>query len=565
METISELLSSRAAERGDATAFTFLADGGRAPERISHSGLDRAARAVAARLAERCAPGDRVLILAVDNARFVRAFLGCQHAGVIAVPVALPFPPDSPRRLATLRAIAADSEPAAVLSDLPGCPWPDEPVLAAPPWIAIPDDPDGADGADGFTPVATAGDDVSFLQYTSGSTSLPKGVMVTHRSLLANEALFTASSAMTPDDTLVSWLPLFHDMGLIGKVLQTVYVGAHAVLMPPLMFARRPLRWLQAITEYRGTFTGAPNFAFDLCVARIPEADRAALDLGSLRMIFSGAEPVRAATLDAFARAFAPAGLHPEALTAGYGLAEVTLLVSSGPIERGARVLDFDRDALHRGVLAPGGGGTIVSCGRPRDAGRVTIVDPATRRPLPDGEVGEIWLRGPDVAAGYWRDPEATAEVFGAHTADGAGPYLRTGDLGALHDGELYVTGRLKDVVIIEGRNHYPQDLELAAETADPALRRGGAAAFGVDRDGREGLVVVAEIRDRERVDAVRRSIAAALSAAHGVQADEIVLVAPGTVPKTSSGKLQRGACRVAYERGELVPVGGPPQVSPIP
>jgi nonribosomal peptide synthetase protein BlmVI len=557
MNTISGLLSSQARQRGSKTAFIFLDKGEREKSRLSYAQLDEEARAVAARLRSNYGKGDRALILTSDNTQFIRAFMGCQHAGVIAVPVALPTPIDSKRRLATLRAIVADSGANVVLTDLPACPWPDDDELSALDWLPVHEVATAE--AEGFHPERIDPEDISFLQYTSGSTSLPKGVVVPHRALIQNEELFSLVTSMTPDDVLVSWLPLFHDMGLIGKVLQTVYAGAHAVLMSSLAFAQRPARWLRVVSDYRGTFTGAPNFAFELCVQRIPAADRETFDLSSLRVIFSGAEPIRPATLEAFAEAFAPSGLDRRALVAGYGLAEVTLLACCSEIGTGVKVLDVDRAALQKGVLEFGGDQQIVSCGRAKGRRRVEIVDPVTCESVPDGSVGEIWLAGPDVAAGYWRLPEISERIFEARiTGSDDGPFLRTGDLGLIHAGELFVTGRYKDVIIIGGRNLYPQDLELTAESVDRSIRKGGTAAFGLDLDGRERLVIVVEVRPFQKesgetdLTALAWRVRSAIAAEHGVQPDDVALVAPGSVPKTSSGKIQRGACRAAYERGEL-------------
>jgi acyl-CoA synthetase (AMP-forming)/AMP-acid ligase II len=573
---ISALLAENAQSRGDETACTILGNGHDESDVLTHGALDLQARATAARLQQSLKAGDRALILAPDNAHFIRAFMACQYAGVIAVPVAPPLPLRNPRKVATLTAIARDCGAAAVL-DGSGAELRDaigefSPELAALQWIGV-DTCAEAEASD-FRAPRIASEDVSFLQYTSGSTSSPKGVMVSHRALLRNEEMFSAVMGMTSKDVIISWLPLYHDMGLIGKVLQSTYLGAHLVLMPSAAFVQRPARWLRAITRYRGTVSGAPNFAYDLCVSRIPEADRSEFDLSSWKVAFSGAEPIRPATFDAFARAYAPCGLAPETLQTGYGLAEATLVASGGVRGEPPLTRDIDPERLRQGRVVPGGDYRIISVGRPRLSRRFVIVDPATRRAREDGTVGEIWMSGDDIPLGYWGRPEATEETFGAHLADtGEGPFLRTGDLGVLLDGELYITGRLKDVIIVGGRNHYPHDIEACAEAAHSWIRPGCTAAFAVERDGREQVVLVAEVMrpaasrraapgesapPTPTLATIKRQVMMAVSAEHGIQLDDIHLVTPASTFKTSSGKIQRALCRTAYEAGEFTPAREP-------
>ncbi|WP_051950825.1 fatty acyl-AMP ligase [Actinacidiphila yeochonensis] len=568
--TVSVLLSENAQELGDRTAYTFLADGQDEAEALTWGRLDLEARAVAARLLRSVRPGDRAMILAADNAHFVRAFMACQHAGVIAVPVAPPTPLRNPRKTAVLQSVAHDSGAAVVLTgstpDLHDPISEFAPELGALEWIAV-DTVPLSQAAD-FRPPATGPEDISFLQYTSGSTSLPKGVMVTHRALLRNEEMFADIMRIGRQDVLVSWLPLFHDMGLIGKVLQNCYAGSHLVLLPPLAFVQRPSRWLRAITRYRGTVTGAPNFAYDLCVRRIPEEDRAEFDLSSLRVAFSGAEPIRPATVEAFAAAYAPHGLSRGALMHAYGLAEATLITSGTEAGAGPVFIAADREALRKGTVVPGTDHVVVGVGRARLSREIVIADPETRRTRAPGEVGEVWTAGLDTPAGYWRNAEETERTFHAHTSDtGAGPYLRTGDLGALVDGELVITGRLKDLVIVGGRNHYPQDIELTAESAHPWVRPGCGAVFAVSAGEGEAddeqVVLVAEVlRPRETrgkgaraaelpsLASIRRAVLAAVSAEHGIQLDVVHLVVPGSAPKTSSGKIQRRAAKAEFLAG---------------
>ncbi|WP_225849094.1 fatty acyl-AMP ligase [Streptomyces sp. HPF1205] len=574
--TISALLGDNATRRGEKTAYTFLDNGHDESRTLTYRQLDEAARAVAVRLLESVRPGGRAMILAAGGADFVTAFMACQHAGVIAVPVAPPQPPRDPRKAATLRAIAQDSGAEVVLTgsatDLrtPVCEV--APELGALEWIDV--DTIAPSAAAGFRAPAIASEDISFLQYTSGSTSLPKGVMVSHRALLRNEEMFAHIMGLGSEDVIVSWLPLYHDMGLIGMVLQNLYLGAHIVMMPPLAFVQRPSRWLRAITRYRATFTGAPDFAYDACVRRIREEDRAEFDLSSLRVAFSGAEPIRTATLESFAKAYTPYGLDPGALMCAYGLAEATLVATGTVAGQGPTTLPVDREALRGGRIVPGTDHLIVGVGKPRLSREVLIVDPETLARCEPGRIGEIWLAGADIPPGYWRNPGATEETYRAYTSDsGAGPYLRTGDLGGLYDGELYITGRLKDLVIVGGRNHYPQDIEATAEAAHPWVRYNSSAAFAVERDGREQVALVVEVLrpqgarrhtgsgERAPVPTlaqIKRAVTAAVAAEHGIQLADVHMVVPGSVARTSSGKIQRRANRAAYESGRFTPAPEP-------
>jgi acyl-CoA synthetase (AMP-forming)/AMP-acid ligase II len=560
--TLSALLAEQAQFRGDRLAFRFLPDGEHEARGLTYGELERHARAVAVHLRHQGAPGERALLLLGDGIDFVRAFMGCQRAGIIAVPVAIPMPLGSERKIATLRAVAADSGASMVLTA--GPPRQREviqraaPELAALPWIDVAG-VEPAD-ADGYRPVPVRPDDVSFLQYTSGSTSLPKGVVITHAGLLANEKLLSSCFGTTERDVIVCWMPLFHDAGLIAHVLHATYLGAQAVLLPPLAFAQRPARWLRAISTYHGTVSGGPNFAYDLCVRRIPAAERAGLDLSSWRRAFNGAEPVRAGTLETFAAAFRSHGFEPSAMGPCYGLAECTVF-GTGPVPwSGPSVLGVRRQALEEGRFEPGEH-RIVASGRAMSHRTVRIVDQLSRRALPEGRVGEVWLAGPDVAQGYWGRPELRSATFAARLAEDDGAtYLRTGDLGMLHEGELYITGRIKDLLIVSGRNHYPQDIEHTVEAVHPWIRSNGCAVFGLEAGDHEQVIAVAEVladddvagEQRLSLPALRQAVRAAVTEQHGIDLDDIVFATPGAVPKTSSGKLQRSACRDAYQHGRL-------------
>ena len=563
-----DVLRERVRQPGQAPAYTFLEDGEAEGGSLSWSELDRTARAIAVHLAEVARPGERALLLFPAGLDFIAAFFGCLYAGVVAVPS---YPPRPNRGQQRLRAIVRDAAPAVVLAQKALLPRAaslaeDVPELAAARWLAT-DDLGGAEdltrAAEVWRAPAIRPDDLAFLQYTSGSTSLPKGVRVSHANLIANERMIAAAFRQTEESVVVGWLPLYHDMGLIGNVLQPLWSGGRCVLMSPVAFLQKPLRWLAAISRYRATTSDGPNFAYDLCARKIAPEDRAGLDLSSWRVAYNGAEPVRPSTLDRFAAAFAECGFSPAALYPCYGLAEATLFVSGGTPGAGARATRFDAEELRHGravVADELSQQALVACGGSWLEQRLAIVDPESREELPEGRVGEIWIAGPNVGGGYWGRPEASAETFAATTAAGAGPYLRTGDLGFRHGVELFVAGRIKDLIILRGRNLYPQDLEETAERAHPALRAGNGAAFsvadlGTDGEEAERLVLVYEV-DRRAGPEVHEEIAVAVRAAiaeeHEAQVAELVLVKIGGVPKTSSGKVQRHACREGYLAGTL-------------
>ena len=558
--TLIEALRRHAETRPERPAYLFLADGEEESVRLTYAEVDTAARAIAARLAESAEPGSRALLLYPAGLDFATAFLGCLYAGVVAVPA---YPPASARHLPRLQAIAADAEPDLILTAGAGLRRIESaaaklPELADVPIVAT-DEIDPARAADWRLP-AIDPIDLAFLQYTSGSTSTPKGVMVSHGNLVANQSAIARAMGQSEDSVVVGWLPLYHDMGLIGNLLQPLWLGARLVLMSPVSFLQRPRRWLEAISKYRATTSGGPNFAFDLCVQKITAEEREGLDLSSWSLAFSGAEPVRAETLERFTEAFAPQGFRGEAFFPCYGMAETTLLVTGGDLEATPVELAVDAAALERNEVATSADGPrLIGCGAPAEGFDVRIVDPESARPVASG-VGEIWIAGPSVAQGYWRQPEKTAHDFGARL-DGepdAGPFLRSGDLGFVHQGELYVTGRIKDLIILRGRNHYPQDLELTAEGAHPALRPGCGAAVSVEVDGEERLVVIYEVARHadDEPEVVAEAVRQAVAESHQVQVYDVVLIRAGTLSKTSSGKVQRHANRNAWIAGELTVVG---------
>ncbi|NGY62590.1 amino acid adenylation domain-containing protein [Lentzea sp. NEAU-D13] len=534
--TFVDVLTDRAAG-SSRVALRF--DDGAGQSALTYSQLHDRARSVAALLAQRCAPGDRVLLQLPPSLDYVVAFLGCLYAGVIAVPL---YPSGTGRHVARHRALVADAAPAAVIargevSDV------DVPVLSVDGDLPAP----GEWRRPPITP-----DTVAFLQYTSGSTATPRGVVVSHRNLLANSLQIGERFGATEDTRAVSWLPPYHDMGLIGGILQPIHAGATATLFAPVSFISNPLRWLRLISEQRATVSGGPNFAYDLCADRLTDADLAGLDLSSWEIAFNGAEPVRAATLERFAERMAPYGFRREAFLPCYGLAEATLMVSG---HRAAPVTTFAASSLVPGehVVPDPAGRPIVSCGPVVDGVTTVVVNTETGTACQDGAVGEIWVAGENVASGYWGREDD--DVFGASLPGDDRAWLRTGDLGFVFDGLLHVTGRAKDLIVVRGRNHYPQDLERCALDAHPALRR-GAAAFGLGE--REEVCLVLESATAHRAEEnaeIVVAVCAAMAREHGVTPATIVFVRPGKIPTTSSGKVQRSRTREMFADGSLQPV----------
>jgi amino acid adenylation domain-containing protein len=561
--SLVELLRCQVAGGEDSALFAFLPDGeDGAPVTLTRGQLDRRARALAARLQDLGLPGGRALLLYPPGLDFIAAFFGCLYAGVVAVPAHLPR---LNRPMTRLRSIVVDAEPCAVLTS-------SSQSKDAPRWsagvpalegVAVLCTDEGSEDdqlADRWNDPGATAETLAFLQYTSGSTAMPRGVMITHGNLLDNSARIQVAFGSFPGGRGVFWLPMFHDMGLIGGMIQTLYCGGASTLFSPVSFLQRPLRWLQTISRTGAIISGGPNFAYDLCVEKTTPEQRAALDLSCWRVAFNGAEPVRAETLDRFAEAFAPAGFRREAFLPCYGLAEATLLVSANPSGRLPVTLSADAGSLGRGEVALAEGSRpsmrLVSSGRAAAGHEVAIVDPASGHPCPEDRVGEIWVSGPSIAQGYWNRPEESRDVMGARkNGDGDRSFLRTGDLGFLRDGELFVTGRIKDMMILRGRNVYPQDVEWAAEGCHAALRSSGSSAFSIEAADEERLVIVLEVERRlpkgaadEIFAAVRGEVALALD----LEVFAIRLIKSTSLPRTSSGKVQRHACREAFLAGSL-------------
>jgi acyl-CoA synthetase (AMP-forming)/AMP-acid ligase II len=568
--TLVDMLRTRAQSDAGRLAYTFLVDGEHEGDTLTYGELDLRARSIAVLLAARgVRPGDRALLLYAPGLDFIPAFFGCLYAGVVAVPSYPPSPGQVARALPRLLAITADAEASVVLCVEAVAAMADDvsrlaPALQGLTWLAT---DTLADMSAAWHQPDIDGASLAFLQYTSGSTSAPKGVMVSHGNLLHNLGYANYVEENDPTSIAVSWLPVIHDMGLIEGVLEPAYAGYPAYLMAPASFLQRPIRWLDAITRYRATNCGAPNFAYDLCVQKTVPAQRRALDLSSWRVAYNGAEPIRRNTLVAFHEAFRDCGFRWKSFYPVYGLAEATLVVSSGRRNDEPVVCEADADRLSATATLVKGDDharvvPLVSSGPASYGTRIVIVDPQSRERCAADRVGEIWIDSPSVAGGYWRRPAESAECFQARTRDGDGPFLRTGDLGVLRDAELFVTGRLKDLLIVRGCKHYPQDLELTAEQQHELIRPGCAAAFTVEWGGQETVAIVAEVNERAlATNAVEREVTLAQVVAsvrrgiadqHGIQLAAVSLIGIGALPKTSSGKLRRQACRAAFHDGSL-------------
>ncbi len=559
--SLVELARFRAAAASDAVGYVYLQDGETPSEQLSYRDLDCRARAIAATLQARCAPGDRVLLLYPPGLEFLCGFFACLYAGCPAVPA---YPPRRNRHDSRLEAIAQSASPALVLTTediVDTCRQDAESRgdLYSLPWIAT--NRIAAADAQQWQPYDPAPESIALIQYTSGSTSQPKGVCVSHFNLLHNFEDMHRGCDHDRNSVMVTWLPIHHDLGLIYGALQPLYRGFPCYMMPPASFLQRPLRWLEAISRFGGTHSAAPNFAFDLCVRAIEEDEVSRLDLSSMRMVLNAAEPIRGETIDRFSAQFAPAGFSRTAISGGYGLAEATLKVSMVPAAVETPVWSFSAEALERNRVVvsedPHDCRRLVGCGQTELDTEYCIVDPQTRLKCAPDEIGEIWVRGLTVPGGYHNLPEETEKTFNARLADScAGPYLRTGDLGFVYRDNLFITGRLKDMIIVRGINHYPHDIELTVEKACPELRGGCGAAFAVDFDGQERLVVVHEL-DRSHLrtpntDKIMMRIRETVAREHGIPVHCVVLLRTNTIAKTTSGKIQRQACRKLFLENKL-------------
>ncbi|MET3498338.1 fatty acyl-AMP ligase [Variovorax boronicumulans] len=542
-----ELLAQRARTDTDRLVYRFF-QGSMPPRTLTFGELWRDAASLAHELVDRGWAGERALLVCNSEHHFVVAFHACLLAGVIVVPTA---PPRRQTLHQRFQLLADDSGAVAILCDYDDAAQTASRAERRP--LAVLDlrtmQP-AAGAAAAFRPVPRNGSDLAFLQYTSGSTGEPKGVAISHANLIANSERIRQAMALTPSSSVLIGLPLFHDMGLVGGVLQAVYVGFSCGFMSPAELVQHPKRWLQLVSTFRITTIGGPNFIYELAASVIRDEDLQGLDLSSCQVAFCGAEPIRASTMSRFMRRFAPAGFEPAAFFPCYGMAEATLFIAGGPAGRHPDVVRRDRSE-------------VVCCGEPASGHRVRIVDPRTRRALAEGEVGEIWVHGDSVAQGYWGRTAATEETFRARVLDDTShddglAYLRTGDLGWLQDGRLYVSGRLKDIIIVNGRKYAPHDLEEAVEQACAGVRSGGVIAFGVQStEAPDRLVVVVELerqalRQTSEWGRLASSIRSAVHAAQGLTVADVVFLKPGGLPRTSSGKIRRSQCRDDYLAGRF-------------
>ncbi len=559
--TLVDLLGFRADSQGEETLYTFLMNGEIEIQNLSYQELYIKAKAIAALLQSLNLSQERALLLYQPGLDFVAAFFGCLYAGVVAVPA---YPPRKNKNLLRLQSIIADASAKVVLTSetlLENCKLNSEGAeLAGLHWLAT--DRLNSDLSKSWVQPQITEDSLAFIQYTSGSTGNPKGVMVSHGNLLDNSNLIYKCFGHSANSQGLIWLPPYHDMGLIGGILQPLYGGFPVTLMAPLDFLQKPMRWLQAISRYKATTSGGPNFAYELCVRKATPEHLETLDLSSWNLAFTGAEPVRAETLESFAATFAPCGFRKEAFYPCYGMAETTLIVSGGLKAELPIILKVDATALEQNRVVKVRNEQVdvkilTSCGQSCSDVKIAIVNPESLTLCPKDTVGEIWVSGASVAQGYWNQLEETDKNFHAYLVDtGEGPFLRTGDLGFMQNGELFVTGRIKDVIIIRGQNHYPQDIELTVEKSHPALRVGCGAAFAIDFKGSEQLVIVVEIEKsylrKLNIQEVVESIRQAVVSEHGLEVFAVALVKTGSIPKTSSGKIRRYACRNAFLTGDL-------------
>lgn len=574
-KSLVELLQDRAANQGNKIAYTFLLDGEADTVNLSYQQLEHQAKMIAVHLQSLCKPGEPVLLLYPPGLDYIAAFFGCLYAGVIAVPA---YPPRPDRSLPRLKSIIEDTNASIALTNQESLSnlerfFPQLSTVLPLKWLAT--DTLDHNLANQWQIPNINNNTLAFLQYTSGSTATPKGVMISHQNLLHNLASIHQCFGHSSASKGVIWLPPYHDMGLIGGILQPLYGEFPVILMSPLMFVQNPFRWLQTISNYRGTTSGGPSFAYDLCVRKVKTQQLETLDLSCWEVAFNGAEPISAQVLEQFSKTFAVCGFRREAFYPCYGMAEATLIIAgvektTAPVLKTINAAELEKNQVVSAPTSEGLTRTVVGCGQSLPDQKILIVNPETLNLCSEAEVGEIWVTGPSIANGYWNKLEETQETFQATLATGEGPFLRTGDLGFLAQGELFITGRIKDVIIINGRNHYPQDIEWTVEQSHSLIRPNCTAGFPVEVDGEERLVIVAEVErqywqqlrtfnhdngssqkkhpKQELTQAIRRAV----SQHHELQVYKTVLLKPGTIPKTSSGKIQRHACRAGFLAGTL-------------
>lgn len=557
--SLVDILMHRAGNQSQQLAYRFLRDGEDDEVSFTYETMDRQARSVGAALQQYIQPGDRVLLLLPAGPEFITGYFGCLYAQAIAIPLPAPHPARLEHTIASTLRIVEDARPAAAL--LPASLL--EAIQSNPEirrhfqsiHLLVIDTAIAEYPAHEWKQPSIKADEIAFLQYTSGSTSTPRGVMVSHANLLHNLEVIQKSFAQTGQSEGVIWLPPYHDMGLIGGILESIFAGSALTLLPHWLFLQRPLRWLSAVSRFRATISGGPNFAYDLCVKKIKPEQREQLDLSNWAVAFNGAEPINPLTLDQFAAYFAPCGFRREAFTPCYGLAEATLMVSGGPTLRAPVTLQVAKSGLEEHSLIPASADnqhsiTLAGCGQNLGQQQIRVISPDTLEPCPQGQIGEIWVSGPSVAKGYWNNPAETEATMNARIAGtGEGPFLRTGDLGFMHGQELFITGRLKNMIIIDGKNHYPHDIERTVTLSHIAIPPGGCAVFTIPDQGNERLIVLAEIQPKLVDDnaGVVKAIRRAIAENHDLQVHDIKLVLPGGIPRTTSGKIQHLLCRKNY------------------
>lgn len=564
--TLVEILQQRASSEPAQVAYTYLANGETPEDRLTYQQLDCKAKAIAAHLQSCISPGDRALLIYPQGLEFIAAFFGCLYAGVVAIPAPAPEASRLKRIRPRLESIIQDAECSFILST--------SKILShLEPFITdyknfknlsyIATNTIDQNSEPNWQKNPIKSDNLAYLQYTSGSTSTPKGVAITHQNLIANIAAITQAHGYTSKSISASWIPYFHDYGLVNGMLQPLYAGIPCFIMSPVTFIKHPIRWLSAISKYDVTHTGAPCFAYQYCLEKINPDDCQNLNLNSWRVAHTGAETIRREILELFAEKFKPYGFKLSSFYPSYGLAEATLMVTTKKLDEIPKFCTVSRQSLSQSrVIIQEKNETenlvsLTSCGISAGDTKIEIVNPETQSKCGVDEVGEIWVAGSSVAKGYWQRLDLTEKTFQAYISDTKeGPFLRTGDLGFIKNNELFVTGRLKDAIIISGCNHYPEDIELSVQQSHPALRFGCGAAFAVETEGQERVIIVQEVNrsEQSQIDSkqITSTIRQAVSSFHEIQLYAVVLIKQGSIPKTSSGKIMRHACKVQFQEGTL-------------
>ncbi len=559
-ESLVEIISKRALAQPNHVVYKYLGDGVNETEQFTFSEIDRVARSIAQALAKKLTAGDRVVLLFPQGLQYIAALYGCFYGGFVAIPA---YPPRRNRKTDRLNAIIEDSGAAACIATREVFTavernFSDNKLLSDMDWFVYED----VCTNENPNPVSRLPkpDEVAFLQYTSGSTGNPKGVMITHENIIYNSEFIRQSFGFSSDTVGMNWLPIFHDMGLIGGIFQAAFLGLINIGMPPVAFLKNPLNWLKAIDKYKATTGGGPNFSYDYCVQKIKPAEVEGLDLSTIKNFYCGGEPVRRKTFEMFPKAFANAGVRTNQMFAVYGMAETTLIVSGGMPGSEPKYVRVNQEALSKNKLVfvskEDKGIDLVSNGHVWMETKVAIVNPDTFAETDESNIGEVWIKGPTVAKGYWNKPEETKRTFGAFTKSGSGPWLRSGDLGFIFEGDLYITGRLKDLIIIRGVNYYPNDIEYSVQQSHEAFKDNAGAAFSIQVDGVEKLVLVQELernflRNTDH-DALMAHIRKVIADEHELEVHAIALIRTGSIPLTSSGKIQRRQTRYEYLTGKL-------------